>query len=306
MAYLSEKLQNFLGLLAIIDPPERLLGYGIMLATVVIVITRQGRDPGRYLRRPFRTDVLHALWFPLYAFLIAVPLSLQLSYLVTNYAPFLRLHLLPAEPVWFNILVWLVLSDLSQYWLHRSLHRWRWLWTLHKVHHSQTELNPLTSWRVHWLEFVYLSLGAFGISLLLGDFTGYHSIIIGILAASQMAQHSDLDWTYGPFGKIFVSPHFHNRHHSTADADRDVNFGTLFVVWDNLFGTARVVPGLASAHGLVGTEDDVPSSFLGQQFYPLSKYLRWNTVASATADLETANGSPENISLNVFRPTSGV
>lgn len=274
LSYLSEKLQSFLALMSVINPPERLLGYGAMLAIVIMLIVRQGRNPGRYLRKSFRTDVLHALWFPLYAFLIAVPLTLELSRLVTDYAPFLRLHLLPAEPFWLNIAVWVTLSDLTQYWLHRSLHSWPWLWQLHKVHHSQKELNPLTSWRVHWLEFVYLAVGAFGLSLLLGDFTGYHSVIVGLLAASQMAQHSDLDWTYGPLGKIIVSPHFHNRHHSTAAADRDVNFGTLFVFWDYLFGTARNVPGLANAHGLVGAEDDVPNSFFGQQLYPLSKYLR--------------------------------
>lgn len=282
MSWLTDILKKFFELMGVIAPPERLLGYGAMLAIVVIVIVRQNRNPGRFLRRPFRTDVAHALWFPLYAFLIAVPLSLQLSQLVTDHAPFLRLNLLSGSPVWLNILVWLVLADLIQYWLHRSLHRWPWLWVLHKVHHSQKELNPLTSWRVHWLEFVYLSFGAFAVSLLLGNFTGYHSIIIGILAASQMAQHSDIDWTYGPLGKVFVSPHFHNRHHSTAEEDRDVNFGSLFVVWDHLFGTARDVPGLASSHGLVGMEDDVPPSFLGQQIYPLSKLLPWHRFGTAT------------------------
>jgi sterol desaturase/sphingolipid hydroxylase (fatty acid hydroxylase superfamily) len=271
---LTETLRSFSALAVVLYPPERLLGFGVVLVAATAAIVAQNRNPERYLRRPFRTDVLHALWFPVYAFLIAVPLTLQLSRLVTDYAPFLRLKLLSAEPIWSNVLVWLLLSDLSQYWLHRSLHRWRWLWTLHKVHHSQKELNPLTSWRVHWLEFVYLNVGAFAVSLLLGDFSGYHAIIIGILAASQMAQHSDLDWTYGPFGKIFVSPHFHNRHHSAAPEDLDVNFGTLLIVWDHLFGTARNSPGLASVHGLVGVEDDVPPSFLGQQLYPLSKYMR--------------------------------
>src|SRR5712691_212587 len=280
LKHVTETLHSFLALMGIIYPPERLLGYGAMLAIAILAFVHQKRDPGRYRRRPFQTDVLHALWFPLYAFLIAVPLSLEFSSLVTEFAPFLRLHLLPREPIWFSILIWILLSDLSQYLLHRSLHRWKWLWTFHKVHHSQKEMNPLTSWRVHWLEFVYLNFGAFAVGLLLGDFTGYHAIIIGILAASQMAQHSDLDWSYGPLGKIIVSPRFHNRHHSTAAEDRDVNFGSLLVIWDHLFGTAREIPGLASAHGLVGADDDVPPSFLGQQLYPLSKFFRQEMVVT--------------------------
>jgi sterol desaturase/sphingolipid hydroxylase (fatty acid hydroxylase superfamily) len=261
---------------------SHVVGYGGTFAIVVLVTVRQGRNPRRYLGKSFRTDLAYGVWFPLYTALIGVPLALQLARMVTAYAPFLRLRLLSGLPGWLNVLVWLVVSDFSLYWLHRSMHRWRWLWALHKIHHSQQELNPLTTWRAHWLELVYLNLGAFITGLFLGDFAGLHPVAIGILAASQFAQHSDLDWTYGPFGKLIVSPRFHARHHSTAPEDLNVNFGSLLIIWDHVFGTSRHVSGAAPGHGLIEAEDDVPTSFLGQQLYPLSTVLHRQRRLSAT------------------------
>lgn len=274
MWQLLTTIQDLLSYLARPFTISHVVGYGGMFAIVVLVTMRQGRSPRRYLGKSFRTDLAYSVWFPFYTALIGIPLALQLARVVGGYAPFLQLRLLSGLPSWLNIVVWLLVADFFTYWLHRSMHRWRWLWALHKIHHSQHELNPLTTWRVHWLEFVYLNLGAFFTGLFLGDFGGYHPVAIGILAASQFAQHSDIDWTYGPVGKLIVSPRFHARHHSTAPEDLNVNFGSLFIIWDHVFGTSRHVPGRAPGHGLVAAEDDVPASFWGQQLYPLKAILR--------------------------------
>ncbi len=101
-----------------------------------------------------------------------------------------------------------------------------------------------------------------------------HPVVIGLLAASQFAQHSDIDWTYGPVGWLIVSPRFHARHHSAALEDVNVNFSSLLVIWDQLFGTARKIPSRPLAYGLVAPEDDVPPSFFGQQLYPFLFLLR--------------------------------
>jgi sterol desaturase/sphingolipid hydroxylase (fatty acid hydroxylase superfamily) len=268
------EIQHLLGYLARPFTVSHVVGYGVMFALVVLVTVWQGHNPRRYLRKSFRTDLAYSAWFPVYTVLIGIPLSLQLARIVTDYVPFLRIGLLSGLPGWLNIVLWLVVSDLSLYWLHRSMHHSRWLWAIHKVHHSQRELNPLTTWRVHWLEFVYLNLGAFATGLFLGDFAGLHPIAVGILAASQFAQHSGLAWTYGPLGRLFVSPRFHARHHSVAPEDLNVNFGSLFIIWDRVFGTARDVPDEMPGHGLSEAEDNVPASFLGQLFYPVSLLLQ--------------------------------
>ena len=113
-------------------------------------------------------------------------------------------------------------------------------------------------------------------TLFLGNVKPLHPIALGLLAASQFAQHSDIDWSYGPIGYLIVSPRFHARHHSSAAEDVKVNFGSLLNVWDYVFGTARNVTERTPAYGLTSAEDNVPGSFLGQQLFPLS--LLWRRV----------------------------
>ena len=43
-------------------------------------------------------------------------------------------------------------DDFSKYIVHRWMHRWPFLWALHKVHHSATNLTPMTVFRTHPLE----------------------------------------------------------------------------------------------------------------------------------------------------------
>ena len=61
-----------------------------------------------------------------------------------------------------------VLDDFSKFIIHRWMHQWPILWSLHKVHHSATTLTPLTIYRTHPLEGIIFTLrGSFtqGISI---------------------------------------------------------------------------------------------------------------------------------------------
>ncbi|HEV8590220.1 MAG TPA: sterol desaturase family protein [Pyrinomonadaceae bacterium] len=259
----------------------QLIGFALTSSAVIFISLRRG-DIQRFFRRAFRTDLAYSAWFPVYTVLIGIPLSLRLAGFVTHYAPFLRIGVFSNLPAWANIPLFFIANDFVLYWLHRSLHQSRWLWAVHKIHHSQQELNSLTTWRVHWLEFVYLNIGAFTVGLFLGNMKLLHPVVIGLLAASQFAQHSDIEWTYGPVGRVIVSPRFHARHHSAAPEDINVNFGSLLIIWDHLFGTARKTPGRPLAYGLVAAQDNVPPSFLRQQFYPFL-YLWRSALRSCRA-----------------------
>ena len=61
-----------------------------------------------------------------------------------------------------------ILDDFTKFIIHRWMHKWPILWSLHKVHHSATTLTPLTIYRTHPLEGVIFTLrGSFtqGISI---------------------------------------------------------------------------------------------------------------------------------------------
>ena len=46
-----------------------------------------------------------------------------------------------------------------------------------------------------------------------------------------------LPLTYGKWGKYFVSPAMHRRHHSSEAKAFDKNFGEFFCIFDKAFGT---------------------------------------------------------------------
>jgi sterol desaturase/sphingolipid hydroxylase (fatty acid hydroxylase superfamily) len=52
---------------------------------------------------------------------------------------------------------------------------------------------------------------------------------------------------------MLVTPALHRFHHTRAGADRDHNFGTIFVLWDRLLGTYR--PSSSSVRVDVGLLD---------------------------------------------------
>ena len=52
----------------------------------------------------------------------------------------------------------ITLDDFSKFFIHRFMHKWPILWSIHKVHHSATTLTPMTVFRTHPLEGIIFSL----------------------------------------------------------------------------------------------------------------------------------------------------
>ncbi len=74
-------------------------------------------------------------------------------------------------PVWAILLVGFIVRDFVQWWVHRLLHRFDWLWQFHQVHHSVEEMGFAAHLRYHWMENVvyrtleYIPLALLGIGL---------------------------------------------------------------------------------------------------------------------------------------------
>ncbi|MFK7974835.1 MAG: sterol desaturase family protein, partial [Halioglobus sp.] len=48
---------------------------------------------------------------------------------------------------WWVFPVVFFLNEFSHYWLHRFAHEWRWLWKLHRTHHSGMDMNATLIYR---------------------------------------------------------------------------------------------------------------------------------------------------------------
>ncbi len=150
-----------------------------------------------------------------------------------------------------------MVSDFCKYWSHRWQHTIKSLWPFHAVHHSADVLTPVTVLRVHPVEnfirdvIVSLVVGvAQGVVLfaLIGKLSlltigGANAIYFVFHAAGSNLRHSHIWLSYGRvLEHIFISPAQHQVHHSVAIKHHDKNFGSIFALWDWMFGTLYIPP----------------------------------------------------------------
>ena len=138
-----------------------------------------------------------------------------------------------------------LLGDLIGYWRHRLEHS-RVLWPAHAVHHSDTAMTWLTLMRFHPINRLTTAVIDSTVLLALG-FPVWAVVVNNMIRHWYgFLIHADLPWTFGLFGRIFVSPAMHRWHHVSDEALAGKNFATVFVFWDVAFGT-HYLPGVCRA-----------------------------------------------------------
>ena len=197
-----------------------------------------GGNLRRYRTRNFCTDMTYGIFYTggIYNILVYVPLVAGLTLILPSW-DFRLLNYMPG-PVGF-VIYWIT-ADFFGYWIHRWYHHNPILWEFHKVHHAQTELTFVTSWRNHLVEQIASNVLMFVPLLVLGLPLWFWAPLTVMQYVFEGMQHSDLKWRYGKLYPIVVSPAFHLIHHSPDRARHDSNYGKILSVWDYLFGTISV------------------------------------------------------------------
>lgn len=149
-------------------------------------------------------------------------------------------------------------SDFCVYWSHRIQHEWKILWPFHAVHHSAPVLTPLTVTRTHPVEIVIRNLvisalvgvvQALILFALMGQIDlltigGANAVHFLFNTLGSNFRHSHIWVSYGRvLEHILISPAQHQIHHSSAPEHHDKNYGSIFAIWDWMFGTLYVPPG---------------------------------------------------------------
>ncbi|QFT94516.1 Fatty acid hydroxylase superfamily protein [Roseovarius sp. THAF9] len=152
-------------------------------------------------------------------------------------------------------LIVVVASDFCKYWAHRAHHEWPFLWPFHAVHHSADVLTPLTVQRVHPVEPIIrnllmtvlvgivqgLALYAFIGQINVTTIGGANAVYFIFNALGANFRHSHIWISYGPIlERILISPAQHQVHHSVAIKHHDKNYGSIFAIWDWMFGTLYI------------------------------------------------------------------
>lgn len=226
----------------------------VLLAAVIFPLEkrfpaeRQGRPlPGDSPRIDFTYTLLHRLGaFAIFAFAVFGPLALELrNAWVSVGLPSLeldRLLGLTYAPL-VSAIVYLVVLDFVDYWIHRGQHQWRWWWALHAIHHAQRRMTLWTDNRNHLLDDLLRDAILAFVALMIGVAPSQFLSFVVITRVWQSLQHANLGIAFpGVLARLLVSPGFHRLHHAVGIGHegraKGVNFAVLFPVWDWMFRTA--------------------------------------------------------------------
>ncbi len=147
-----------------------------------------------------------------------------------------------------SLLIYLLVFDLADYWIHRGQHQVEWWWRLHALHHAQRQMTMWSDNRNHLLDDLIRDLLLVSLAHLIGVAPGQFVAIVVITQLSENFQHANLRLWFGRWGeRLWISPRFHRMHHSIGVGHESggrqtlggCNFGVLFPWWDMLWGTAN-------------------------------------------------------------------
>jgi sterol desaturase/sphingolipid hydroxylase (fatty acid hydroxylase superfamily) len=148
-------------------------------------------------------------------------------------------------PGWVAVPLAIALLDLAIYFQHVTFHAVPVLWRLHRVHHSDLDVDITTGTRFHPFEILIstaikcaavAAIGAPAVAVLAFEV---------VLNATAVFNHANVRLPPGLDGVLrwmVVTPDMHRVHHSIVYNETSSNFGFNLPWWDRLFGTYRAQP----------------------------------------------------------------
>ena len=220
------------------------------------------------LRYEWREDLLYffisTLFVQALTYLSLAPSLAALA--ATEWAANIR-QTIAGQPFVVQFLEVMFLTDLAQYWFHRTFHKIPALWKFHAVHHSAQAMDWLAGSRMHVIEVI-----------LMRSFTTLPMYVMGFAEAPLYAYvffvyllsvfiHANIRIPFGFLQYIVATPRFHHWHHGIEEEAIDKNFAIHFPVIDMVFGTFHM-PGDRWPEGYGIGGHPVPKGFWKQLLYP--------------------------------------
>jgi len=150
-----------------------------------------------------------------------------------------------AAPYWLAFVASVVILDFAIYLQHVMFHAVPVLWRLHRVHHSDVDLDVSSGVRFHLIE-ILISLGIkSAVVLAIGPPAAAVFVFEILLNGTSMFNHANLRLPAGVdrlLRLIVVTPDMHRVHHSVVPREMNTNFGFNLPWWDRLCGTYTPQP----------------------------------------------------------------
>jgi sterol desaturase/sphingolipid hydroxylase (fatty acid hydroxylase superfamily)/CDGSH-type Zn-finger protein len=263
------------------------LGILIFFALMEIVVGRLKNS-----KRTFNDWIQEAGGFFVLSLLIKPAIVISMIGLGSYLFPQAQ-NIISGMSLWIVFPLYMFIDDLMQYWYHRSGHEYEFLWKLHRSHHQAEEMGFFIAYRNAALYYLMMpNLWYLALVTYLG---GGYAVAIGLVAKQLIiiGSHSTLMWDKPLYKhkftsvlmrvieRIIVTPAFHHGHHGKSKldgiSDPNGNFGNMFSIWDQLFGSAVFSRKFPSEYGL---QTDLKENWSASYLYPLIKSKDENSLLS--------------------------
>jgi len=252
-----------------------IIGLAVLFTIIHLFESQQSSKGKAWWRNPgLFTDLSYALihgivgpYFKLPALIIAASILLHLSpgidiatYFSEGRGP------LSGLPFWAQVAFYVIVTDFLHYWIHRLFHSAS-MWRYHAIHHSATQVDWTTAYRIHPVNVMLQSsaVSVLMMSLGIAPSVMLFTLPFDVLTAAWV--HSNLKWDLGPLKYVIAGPVFHRWHHGMPGDGGDKNFAPTFSLWDYMFGTFYMPKGRLPEN--FGTDDHhFPEGYFAQLVYP--------------------------------------
>jgi sterol desaturase/sphingolipid hydroxylase (fatty acid hydroxylase superfamily) len=258
------------------DPVIRLSVFILLLALLALLENISPRRKPRYSKGSrwisnFGISILNSTTVAMILPIVGAGAALLAD--ERNWGLFNRLD----TPALFSIPLYIIAFDLTIYVQHLLFHKFKPLWRLHRMHHTDLDYDVSTGVRFHPLS-IFISAGIkLGLILALGPLAIAVIVSEIVLNATSMFNHSNIKLPHrldAALRYFIVTPDMHRIHHSIIAQEHNRNFGFNFPWWDKIFNTYKDQPSKgqdAIDIGISGYEEDISIGILPLLMQPFRK-----------------------------------
>ena len=165
---------------------------------------------------------------------------------------------LVAVPPWLGVALAVVALDLVIYLQHVLFHFLPVLWRLHRMHHTDLDLDASSGNRFHPLEIVISIVIKLGAIMIIGASPLAVLLFEILLNATATFNHGNIRIPLGIdrwLRTVLITPDMHRVHHSILPRETNSNFGFSLPWWDYLGGTYRSQPDAGHLEMTIGLKE---------------------------------------------------
>ncbi|MBL4892441.1 MAG: sterol desaturase family protein [Rhizobiaceae bacterium] len=145
-----------------------------------------------------------------------------------------------ALPYWLAFAISFLVLDFAIWLSHVASHKIPIFWRIHRMHHSDIDIDVTTAIRFHPIEIILSMFWKYLIVLAIGAPAASVLVFEIVLNGGALFNHSNFKLPLiidKILRLLIVTPDMHRVHHSTERNETDSNYGFNLSIWDRIFGT---------------------------------------------------------------------